>query len=124
SIIRNRGLMMEEDFVAEDVTSEMSSRQSSALARINEEIKTGRLNTSSARNDEKLVLEVLMDAWQLKPEVREQLIQVFGEDASQTLAYGGDTTGTNIIAARDFPVAYPERETDPSTPTIRETNLE
>ena len=123
-IIRNRGLMMEEDFVAEDVTSEMSSRQSSALAKINEEIKTGRLKSSSSRNDEKLVLTVLMDAWQLKPEVREQIIQVFGEDASQTLAYGGDTTGTKIVAAKDFPVAYPERETDPSTPTIRETNLE
>src|SRR5688572_1590198 len=48
-IIRKRGLMMEEDFVKEDVTSEMSSRQSSALAKINDEIKNGRLKEPSSR---------------------------------------------------------------------------
>jgi hypothetical protein len=123
-IIRERGLMMEADFVPEDATSEMSSRQSAALSKINEEIKNGRLKESRARSDEQLVLTVLMDAWRLSPEVREQIVQVFGDDGAKTLAYGGDTAGTKIIAARDFAVAYPERETDPEVPTIRETNLE
>lgn len=123
-IIRKRGLMSEEDFVKEDVTSEMSSRQSSALAKINDEIKNGRLKESQSRNDPELVLSVLMDAWQLEDEVREQILATFGADGSNTLEFGGSTEGTKIVAASDYLVAYPERETDPSAPTLRETNLD
>ncbi len=123
-IIRKRGLMMEEDFVKEDVTSEMSSRQSAALAKINDEIKNGRLKEPSAREDAALVLTVLMDAWQLDEAVRAQIVSTFGEDGSNTLDQSGSTEGTSIVAASDFAVAYPERETDPAAPTLRETNLD
>lgn len=123
-IIRERGLMMEADFVAEDATSEMSSRQSSALSRINQELSTGRLSASSSRDDAELVFTVLMDAWQLPEGVRGQLVSAFGEDGTRTLDGTGSTEGTSIVAAADYEVAYPERETDPDAPTLRETNLE
>lgn len=106
-IVRDRGLMKEADFVPEDVSSEMSNRQSSALNKINSELKEGgRLATNEARRDGKLVREVFDDAWGLSDEVRAQLDQVFGEDGEGTIRDGGSTDGTKIIHPSKLPVRY------------------
>jgi hypothetical protein len=124
AIAAERGLMNEADFVGEDTTSEMSSRQSSALNAVNLELKEGgRLASSSARNDPATVRQVLDEAWQLSDEVKGLLDQVFGSDGRQTIDDGASVEGTSIIAADDLEVAYTERKTDPDAPTLKATNL-
>jgi len=123
-IIRERGLMFEADFVPEDAVSEMSSRQASALAKMNQEMKDGRLATSSARRNKKLVMQVLVEAWQLEPEIAEQLVKVFGEDGARTFAGSAESEGTNILGPHEYEVAYPERKTDPSRATWKTTTLD
>src|SRR5690606_17194226 len=55
-IIMDRGIMPEKKFVKEDATSEMSNRQSAALAAMNRELATGgRLASYEARADGALV---------------------------------------------------------------------
>jgi len=122
-IIRERGLMMETDFIPEDANSEMSSRQSSALAKMNTELKTGRLKTSKARGNHKLVRTVLNEAWGLSPDVVGQLDKAFGTTGKKKLSTTATTSGTNIIAGDDFAVRYTERVTDPNVATVKDTNL-
>jgi hypothetical protein len=108
-IIRDRGLMAEADFVKEDSIAEMSSRQKAALDKINAELKTGRLKDSKSRNDEKLVRQVLDEAWQLTDEVRAELDQAFGEDGANSFQRGGSAEGTRITEPSRFEVQYPTR---------------
>jgi hypothetical protein len=108
-IIRDRGLMAEADFVKEDSVAEMSSRQKAALDKINAELKTGRLKDSKSRNDEKLVRQVLDEAWQLTDEVRAELDQAFGEDGANSFQRGGSAEGTRITEPSRFEVQYPTR---------------
>lgn len=104
----DRGIISEELFVPEDITGEMSNRQASALAKINAELENGRLKSREARQDGKLVRQVLDEAWGLSDEVRAQLDQLFGEDGSGSLRGGADTDGTDVIAATAFEVQYAE----------------
>jgi hypothetical protein len=122
-IIRKRGLMSEADFIQEDTIGEMSSRQSSALAKMNEELKSGRLKTSKARGNHKLVRQVLNDAWGLSSDVKAQLDKAFGTTGKKTLVSTATTAGTKIIDANDFAVRYTERVTDPNVPTVKDTSL-
>lgn len=122
-IILKRGLMSEKDFVAEDALSEMSGRQSAALARIQTELKTGRLATASARKNKKLVRTVLDDAWQLTPAVRKTLDKAFGTTGTRTFLGSATNTGTPIIRSKDFAVRYSERVTDPGKGTVKDTVL-
>jgi hypothetical protein len=123
NIIRERGLIDEASFIQEDTTSEMSSRQSSALAKVNEELKSGRLKDDRARNDAKLVRQVLDEAWGLSTDVRSQLDKAFGADGLKTFGNGASATGTKIIAPDAFEVRYTERETSPSEATVKDTSL-
>lgn len=124
-IILERGVMPEAKFVKEDVAGEMSNAQSSALAKINQELaEGGRLATAAARNDPALVRKVMDDAWKLSSSVKGQLTKAFGKDGSRTLQSGGVTKGTSIIAADKFKVEYTERETDPNAGTVVETTLD
>jgi hypothetical protein len=112
-IALERGVMTESAFVPEDATGEMSDRQSTALATINEELKTGRLADSSARQNGQLVREVLDEAWGLSAETRSLLNDVFGADGSNTLqANPSAADGTAITAATDFAVSYPTKSGD------------
>ncbi len=107
AIVRDRGLMKEIDFVPEDTTNEMSSRQSSALNKINSALKSGgQLASREARQDGKLVRQVFDEAWGLSAEVRAQLDQVFGDDGERTLRDGGSIEGTNIIDPGSLMVRY------------------
>jgi len=110
-IIRDRGLMNEIDFVPEDSNSEMSNRQSSALNKINNELKEGgRLATQNQRRDGKNVRQVFDEAWGLSPEVTAQLNSAFGEDGEGTLRQGGSVEGTKIIDGKTLPVRFTKWE--------------
>jgi hypothetical protein len=118
------GLMPEAAFVPEDAAGEMSTRQSDALRKINEELSRGRLSDPAARGDATLVRQVLDDAWGLSPEVRGLLDRVFGADGYDSLLDEGvSTDGTPIISPRDFQVQYTERVSDPSTSAVKRTDL-
>ena len=120
-IIRDRGVMKELDFVPEDSDGEMSNRQSSALNKINNELKNGALKTQDARRDGKLVRQIMDDAWGLSDEVRAQLDQVFGEDGEMTLRSGSSLEGTNIVSPNDVPVRYAVKSG--GEVTYKDTNL-
>jgi hypothetical protein len=122
-IIRQRGLMSEADFLAEDSVSEMSSRQASALAKMNEELKSGRLKTSKNRGNHKLVRQVLNEAWGLNSDVKAQLDKAFGTTGKKKFNTTATSSGTKIIEAGDFAVRYTERQTNPNAPTVVDTTL-
>jgi hypothetical protein len=106
-IIRNYGLMNEGDFIPEEANAEMSARQASALAKINESVKNGVLKDPAKRRDRAVVRAELDKAWELKPEVVAQLDKVFGKDVSKTLRSSTTyTTGTKIIRPTAFKAKY------------------
>lgn len=115
ALIRDRGLMLEADFVPQDATSEMSSRQSSALSKINNALKSGALATDEARRDGETVRKVFDEAWGLSEEVRDQLDQAFGKDGERTLRSGGDVLGTKILDPEKVTVKYAQRSSDGET---------
>lgn len=123
-IVLARGLMAEAKFVKEDTTSEMSSRQKTALDKINTELKTGKLKDAASRSNRVLVRQVLDDAWQLTSTVKGQLTKAFGKDYSKTFETGALSKGTSVIAPKDFVVQYTERLTDPNKPTVKKTSLD
>ncbi|MBS2013395.1 MAG: hypothetical protein JST00_10935 [Deltaproteobacteria bacterium] len=109
------GIAPEAAFIPEDVASEMSSRQKSALDRVNAEMKAGgRLATPTSRRNRRLVRQILDEAFQLSPEVRTQMNKVFGTTATRNLTTRSRTTGrllantegTFIVRPTDFSVAY------------------
>ncbi len=114
-IVRRYGLMEEVDFVPEDMVSEMSQRQASALTRINRSLQTGALSTLTARGNRALVRAELNAAWQLAPDVVSDLDGVFGATVSRTFdGYGSArATASNsaVVPASTFPVAYVSRRT-------------
>jgi hypothetical protein len=103
----------------------MSARQKSALDKIQEELKTGRLKNREDRYNATLVRAVLDDAWQLTSSVKSQLTKVFGKDYSKTLSSAGVSTKyTSVIRPQDFKVWYTERKTNPSVATEKRTTLD
>lgn len=124
-IVMRRGLMPEAKFVKEDATSEMSTRQSTALSKINAELKSGRLKDRNARFDRALVRKVLDDAWGLSSAIKGQMTKVFGADYSRTLLDPSvSTKGSSVIRPDAFPVRYTERKTNPNEPTVKDTTLD
>lgn len=83
TILRDRGVVFEEEFIPEEAMSERSSRQSEALAAINNELngEEGRLVSATARRDPQIVLNVLLDAWRINDEIRAEIRRVFGISA-------------------------------------------
>ena len=106
SIMRDRGLMKESDFVSDDSLAEMSARQSAALSRINTALKSGELSTEAARGDRKLVRRVFDGAWELTADVRAELDKVFGTDGALKLRSGAKVAGTRIIDPTTVKVRY------------------
>lgn len=121
AIVRDRGLMHEVDFVEEDSENEMSDRQSSALETLNDELANGRLKEREAREDGKLVRQVMDEAWQLSDDVRGDLDTAFGEDGAGSLRYGATVTGTKIIDPKTVKAKYTKKTT--SGVTTRNVNL-
>ena len=109
NIVRKYGLMAEKDFVSADVAAEMSARQASALAAMNESLKNGALKDPAARRDKKLLRSEMDRAWGLTPAVSAMLDKVFGQSVTRTFASSrpASVTGTPILRGQDFAVAYP-----------------
>jgi len=124
-IIQARGLMPEAKFVKEDSASEMSSRQKTALDKMNQELSTGRLKDYKSRSDKALVRKVLDESWQLSSTVKGYITKVFGKDGAKTFdADTISTKGTSIIAPSAFKVRYMERITNPKVATVKDTTLD
>jgi len=121
AIVRDRGVMPELAFVPEDSNQESSQRQSEALRKINEALKSGELSTQAARRDGETVRKVFDEAWGLSEEVRAHLDSAFGIDGETTLRTGGTVEGTPIIDPSTIPVRYTVRSGDGSE--IKDTNL-
>jgi hypothetical protein len=123
-IIRDRGVMPELKFVPEDSQGEMSSRQASALSKINQELKDGRLKDYDARSNALLVRQVMDESWGLSSTVKGYLTRAFGKDGSRTFRDTAATKYTPIIKPSAFKVRYTERVTNPNAPTVKNTTLD
>jgi hypothetical protein len=101
--------MAEADFVPLDTENELSSRQNQALDTLNASLASGALKEPAARRDKKILRPEMDLAWGLAPEVSASLDQVFGEGVTRTLSSStqANATGTKIVKAADFAVAYP-----------------
>jgi hypothetical protein len=84
-IIATYGVMEEGDFLPEEATAEMSTRQASALAAINQALSTGALSTTVARRNRTLVRQELDRAFGLRPKLVTELNTVFGADVSRSI---------------------------------------
>lgn len=108
-IVKKYGLSAESAFVTADTESEMSTRQASALAIVNESLARGALKSTAARRDKALVRRELDRAWALGADVTAKLDRVFGADVSRTFSSStsrADASGTDILRADDFAVSY------------------
>jgi hypothetical protein len=118
-IVRKYGLAPERSFVVTDTDTEMSTRQATALAIVNESLANGALKSPAARRDRALVRKELDRAWALGADVSATLDRVFGADVSRTftsVSSPADPAGSDIQRAADFAVAYP---TAPGTPALQ-----
>lgn len=86
--LRLYGVMDEATFIPEEANSEVSNRQETALAAINESIARGVLSDPAKRRDKNVVRDELDKAFQLSPQVIALLDQSFGHDLSRTVPKG------------------------------------
>jgi hypothetical protein len=109
------GLMMEGDFIPSEVEAEMSSRQSSALNKINDSLKNGVLKDAAARRDRKVVRRELDLAWGLDAQVVRRINAVFGDGVARTL--DRSTAASNAAAANKVitPKSFPAKLKDPQS---------
>ena len=113
SLLNRYGVVLEKDFIAAEAESEMSNRQSTALAAINESLKNGALKDEKARRDRKLVRAELDKAWGLEASVVTRLDAVFGADVSKTLdkSYVAKAPGNGILRPADVPALLHDPDT-------------
>lgn len=105
TILRDRGVVFEAEFIPEEATSARSTRQSEALAAINNELNgEGRLATTTARRDPQVVLNVLLDAWRINDDVRAEIRRVYGLSARNTLATTRERPAAWMRKASAFPI--------------------
>lgn len=131
-LIKNYGVAAEKDFIPTDANNEMSNAQSAALAKMNTELKTGRLSTAAARRNRQLVRQVLDESFGLSTSVRAQLDKVFGKTVARNLTTRSKTTGkllattanTFVVRASAFPAAYKKWDATAKKSTLVKTNLE
>ncbi len=112
-LISRYGIMLEKDFIAAEAESEMSNRQSAALAAMNESLKSGALSDPATRRDRTLLRRELNRAWALDARTVANLDRVFGAGVERTLdrAFISTQPGSNIIRARDFPARLKDPQT-------------
>jgi len=100
SIIKQRGLMTEGDFIPDEATAEMSARQAAAERAINMALSDGgELATPEARRDGARVLNVLARAWNLSPSIMTTIKNVFGNAGERRFdGYSNRATNTRTRA--------------------------
>lgn len=124
TILRDRGVVMEEEFIPEEGSSARSSRQSEALAALNNELNgEGRLVSATARRDPQMVLNVLLDAWRINDSVRAGIRRVYGISARRTLSSTTETPATWMRKATRFPIRTAIARSSTGTATSWDGNL-
>ncbi len=131
-LVKTYGVAAEKDFIPTDANNEMSNAQSSALSKVNQELATGRLSTTTARRNRQLVRQVLDEAFGLSTSVRGQLDKVFGKTVARNLTTRSKTTGkllastanTFVVRASAFPAAYKKWDATQKKSVAVKTNLE
>ena len=116
------GIMTEGTFIPSEVNDEMSLRQKSALAKMNESLKNGALKDPAARRDRALVRRELDKAWELTPGVVTQLNRVFGASVTRTLDRSTVSTSfTSIRRPSSIKVSLRDPQTkQPVTATLKD----
>jgi hypothetical protein len=105
TVLRDRGVVFEAEFIPEEAQAERSTRQSEALTAINAELNgMGRLVSSTARRDPQMVLNALLDAWRINDTIRAEIRRVFGLSARSTLATTRETIPAWMRKASAFPI--------------------
>jgi hypothetical protein len=107
------GLMAEADFLPNEGGMEMSAAQKTALARVNEALKSGELKDPKARADRAKVRAVLNRAFNLSADRIKRLDAVFGPGVSRTLDrdYVTALPGNGVVRAVDVAVVVPDAVT-------------
>lgn len=102
TLIRQRGLMKEGDFIPDEATAEMSARQAAAERVINEALSDGgELATPESRRDGAKVLAVLGRAWNLSTSIMTTLKNVFGNAGERR--FDGFTNRATSTRTRAMP---------------------
>ena len=118
TILRDRGVVFEEEFIPEEAMSAQSSRQSEALSTINNELNgEGRLVSATARRDPQIVLNVLLDAWRINDDIRAEIRRVFGLAARSTLLSPRGTPAAWMRKASAFPIRTMVARSSTGAPT-------
>lgn len=105
TVLRDRGVVFEAEFIPEEAMSARSTRQSEALTALNAELNgMGRLVSATSRRDPQMVLNVLLDAWRINDTVRADIRRVFGLSARSTLATTRETIPAWMRKASAFPI--------------------
>jgi hypothetical protein len=101
-IIARYGIMSEGDFIPSEATAERSLVQKSALAAINDSLKSGTLSQTAKRRDRKAIRAELNTAFGLTPDVVAAMDAVFGADVSHTLDRSTQSFHSIVKRASDF----------------------
>jgi hypothetical protein len=114
-LIARYGIMNEGDFIAGEANDEMSSRQKTALDKINASLKTGALSDANARRDRKAIRKELDAAWGLDEAMIKRINNVFGTGVEKTLDRSGPANeaapANKIIRAKDFKARLKDPQT-------------
>lgn len=104
TLIRQRGLMTEGNFIPDEATAEMSARQAAAERVINEALSDGgELATPEARRDGARVLTVLGRAWGLSSSIMSTMRSVFGNNGERR--FDGFSNRATSLRTRAIPPA-------------------
>lgn len=102
TLIRQRGLMTEGNFIPDEATAEMSARQAAAERAINTALADGgELGTPEARRDGAKVLDVLGRAWGISSSVMTTLKNVFGNAGERR--FDGYSNRATSVRTRAMP---------------------
>lgn len=113
TLIRQRGLMTEGNFIPDEATAEMSARQAAAERAVNAALADGgELGTPEARRDGAKVLAVLGRAWGLSSSIMTTMKNVFGNAGERR--FDGYSNRATSVRTRAMP---------PSRITIRTPRL-
>lgn len=84
-LIERYGVILEADFIPEEVGAESSARQKAALEAITESLQRGVLSEAAKRTDPRVVRAELDRAWGLTPQTVKMLDDAFGKGINRTL---------------------------------------
>jgi len=102
TLIRQRGLMTEGNFIPDEATAEMSARQAAAERAINTALSDGgELSTPEARRDGARVLAVLGRAWGLSDSIMTTMRNVFGANGERR--FDGFSNRATSVRTRAIP---------------------